>query len=168
MVISEQIGGGALLRLLPNASATPAQTRLMVLLVGGVCLAIAVLWAARGAWGVLPFAGLEVGLLVYVARRACRISSEQQLIAFDRNSIRVESGVRGPERSCRLDRHSASIIVVEPPHPLTPLCIQLADRRRTVDLGVWLNVEDKELLLRNLKEQGLPVRARGRIGAFRA
>ena len=49
--------------LVPTNALGPRQTRWFLGIVGGSCFAVALYWTARGFWPVLPFAGLEVGLL---------------------------------------------------------------------------------------------------------
>lgn len=165
MVIEEIWQGKQCIRLLPNRSANWQQTKLLVCFVGSVSLGVGLFWAWQGAWLILPFAGIEVALLVFLAHKVCSATYQQQMITFEQNAIVIESGMYFPRHHWRLDRQSAALIVTEPEHPLSPLHLQLADMNERVELGYWLNREDTLLLLPMLKQQGLPVRAYGKAAA---
>ena len=75
--------------LTPRCSLTPASARVFIAVVGGTCFAVAGVFAAQGFWPVLPFAGLEVGLLVWAVRASLREGSKRETIEIDEERITI-------------------------------------------------------------------------------
>lgn len=74
----------------PNASLTP---RAAAWFYGWLCalsLTIALGFAAQGFWPVLPFAGLELGLLYWAVARVSRRAEAREFIRVDERTVTVE------------------------------------------------------------------------------
>ena len=80
MINKQQYADSVELELVPNRSASSGQLKLILVAVGFICLLIAVMWSFLGAWLILPFAGLEVFLLVWLARKVFRRSFRKEKI----------------------------------------------------------------------------------------
>ena len=56
------------IRLQPNNSSSAVSRLMFLVIVGGTTLLVAIGWAVVGVWLILPFAGLEILVLVWVRR----------------------------------------------------------------------------------------------------
>src|SRR5690606_5899278 len=104
MVLSDRHNGLTIITLLPNRSATWAETRLLLFIICGITLAIGVFWAFVGAWLVLPFSGLEAALVAYVLYRVCHGTYQRQVITCSAEQVLVQIGAHFPKRSWSLER----------------------------------------------------------------
>jgi len=106
----------------PNQSLTRPQERLVFWSLAALCFATASGFAAMGYWLILPFAGLEIGLLAWAFNvlRSREADYETLVIEGDavvlewhsgprsgrremnRHWVRVACGCRTPGRNCRL------------------------------------------------------------------
>ncbi|TDF37364.1 DUF2244 domain-containing protein [Alteromonadaceae bacterium M269] len=162
MVIVQTHKGANQLILKPNRSASWVQTKHLLFVLGGVSLTIALAWSFAGAWVILPFAGLEVGLLAFLMHRVCFATYQQQVIHINDEDIYVQLGVYKPARGWRLNKINVKVIVVEPDHPDDPLGLMLQDQKQCVEIGTFLNIDDKKQLLDELKQFGLSSRKQGK------
>lgn len=158
MVLSSQQDTSTTITLLPNRSASWAETRLTVLVICGTMLAIGTFWAFAGAWMILPFSGIEAALVAFLLYRVCLSTYHRQVITFSPGKILVQVGRHFPKRSWDLNRQSAFLVLTEPRHPYAPLGIKLSDGRQKIELGKFLNKQDKEMALSKLKSAGLFIR----------
>jgi uncharacterized membrane protein len=74
----------------PNCSLTPAARRSFLVFIASVSLAIALAFAWAGAWPVLPFAGVEVGVLVWAFREIGRHDRDYEKISICGDRVLVE------------------------------------------------------------------------------
>lgn len=158
MVISQQTEQGTTITLLPNQSADWQQTRLFLYLICGTALVVGVFWAVIGAWAVLPFSGLEAALVAWLLYRVSRDTYRRQVITLGTDHLRVQFGTHFPQRSWDFDRREAKLAVTEPAHHLDGPRLHLYDAQHSIELGRFLNSEDKRAALASLKAAGLPAR----------
>ena len=158
MVIKKEQPDGIHLVLYPNRSASWQQVKWLMMLFGFVCFGIALAWTYVGAWLVLPFAGLEVGLLVFVMYYVTQMTHRKELVVVQEERIRVQSGIKTPTLSWDLDKGSTKVLLMEVRHPEDPVCVHLIDDKQRLELGRYLNLEDKELMIDELKALGLQVK----------
>ncbi len=158
MVLSSQQASSSTLTLLPNRSATWAETRLSLLLICGTMLAIGTFWAFIGAWMILPFSGIEAALVAFFLYRVCLATYQRQVITFSPGEILVQVGRHFPKRSWHFNRESCFLELTHPRHPHAPLGIEISDGKQTLELGSFLNKQDKETALGKLKDAGLFIR----------
>lgn len=158
MVISTHTAQGTIITLLPNQSADWAQTRLFVLLICGTTMAVGVFWAFVGAWAILPFSGIEAGLVAWLLYRVCRDTYQRQVITLRGDALRVQFGTHFPQRSWTFDRNAACLAVTEPQHHLDGPRLQLYDSRTSIELGRFLNSEDRSAAVAALSAAGLGAR----------
>jgi uncharacterized membrane protein len=108
-------------------------------------------FASVGLWLVLPFTGLEIAALVsliyYVAHKCHRI----EVIYFDTHRIRVERGYRSPKSRWTSDKFWTRLIIGKPTlgHPLR---LFLRGRDEQIEIGAFLNNNDKQKLLDELRQ----------------
>jgi uncharacterized membrane protein len=139
----------------PNRSASWAQTKGLLLLMAIVVIGIAIVWSFVGAWLILPFAGLEVGLLALFMYLGSYASYQQQVITLDDTQIRVQMGVHYPKYNASLDRSRTylAIIEAETEYELMQLCLQ--DDKQQIPVGQFLNQQERLLARDTLQKEGL-------------
>ena len=164
MVVQEASAAGTVITLLPNRSMSWEETRLFLILLCGTTLAIGVFWAFAGLWAILPFSGLEAALVAWLMYRVSRNTYRRQVVTLGKEHVVVQTGFQFPRRSWTLPRAEAHLIVTEPTHPLAPLTVVIGDREQRIELGEFLNKEDKALALALLREAGLRVQGVYREG----
>ena len=155
MVTCQQQGLETLITLEPNRSATRQQTLLFVCLVSGVTFSVALFWAFFGAWLVLPFAGLEIAVLTYVALRVSRSTYRMQVIRVGLDAELVEEGEFFPVRKWRFLRPDTHVNVLAAQTPMDSIGLHLQDGLQTLELGAFLNQGDRLKARDALKESGL-------------
>ncbi len=142
--------------LLPNRSATMRQTRLLIYAVSGFVMIVGIAWSLMGAYLILPFAGLEVGLFAYFMIKICRATYEKQVITIEKDRVTIHSGMHSIEQTNTLQRPDAHLVVVEPERPTNPLELNLTDSTLRLEIGSFLNHQERLTTRLALKEAGLP------------
>jgi uncharacterized membrane protein len=134
----------------PNCSLTPQSARWFVGSLAVLTLGVAGFFALQGFWPILPFAGLEIGLLAWAVRASMRAGREAQTITIGEDSVVIES--RRDKRLTRLvfPRHWTSVRLLAPrarQHP-SRLVIELHGRR--CEVGRFLNEDERRALAARL------------------
>lgn len=78
-----------LFELRPNSSLTPRQATLIYLSIAAVPMAVAIGFASRGLWPILPFAGLEVLGLGVALALSVRRGRTREYIRLDEQTVQV-------------------------------------------------------------------------------
>jgi len=106
----------------PNQSLTRPQERLVFWSLAGLCFSTASVFAILGYWLVLPFAGLEIGLLAWAFKELRNREADYESLVINgdavivewhrgdqqgrremnRHWVRVTCGCRAPGKDCRL------------------------------------------------------------------
>ena len=144
--------------LLPNRSASLRQIKLTLFAIGLVCLFIALVWSVLGAWLILPFAGLEVFLLVWLTRKVFRNSFRKEKILATHKQLLISSGYAAATQRWLFEKDTVRVLLFEMRHPEDPICIHLVDDEQRIELGKYLNFEDKNRLIEELKLLRLSVK----------
>lgn len=94
----------------PNCSLTHAQQRRIFWGLAGLCFGIAIGFAALGYWLVLPFAGLEVGLLAWAFETMRTREGDFESVTIRGDSLVLEwhDGKRCGRRE--MNRHWAKVV----------------------------------------------------------
>ena len=161
MVISEQFDKTLRIRLLPNRSASWQQTRRFLLGISCLAMAIAIIWAAMGIWVILPFAGLEVGLLCFLVYRVSLKTHQQEVLYIEPDIIRLERGSSYPKWTRTFSRQALEFIITNPRHSLSPAIVEIATKGVDFQFGNFLNKEDTEELTEQIRHSGVPYRVTG-------
>jgi uncharacterized membrane protein len=165
MVLSSTQTSDTVITLLPNRSASWAQTRLCLLVICGIMLAIGLLWTSIGAWVVLPFSGLEAALVAYVLYRVCHATYQRQVITFSPERVLVQFGANFPKRSWVLERSNTHLAVTAAAHHLDGPRLNIFDANHSIELGHFLNKNDKEAAMHEFRKAGLHVRGFNQDGS---
>jgi len=164
MVHSSRHANTTIITLLPNRSASWAETRLFLLLICGTTLAVGLFWAFVGLWAILPFSGLEAALVTFLLYRVCQATYQRQVITCSPDAVLVQFGSRFPKRSWTLQRERTHLALTTARHPLDAPGLRIYDPGHSIELGSFLNKDDKELAVQALKSAGLQVRSHDSTG----
>ena len=157
MVKIKQTPPVTIITLSPNQSASWQETKTMISIMVALVMVIAVGWTLSGAWVILPFAGLEVGLFAYFMYRVCKQGFAQQIITITDDLVLIESGIQRREVARTYHRELLSFEVTETERDWhLPDIVMCLDNYR-LSIGEFLNQDDRMLLKDALKNAGLPL-----------
>ncbi len=156
MVVLREQKNALIITLVPNRSADLFQNIMCAVILGGVASVIAVGWLVVGVWIVLPFAGLEIALLFIALRRVYHANQTTQTVTLQLSSICVRNKVSQRQNSVQLLRARTKFSVGQNG---AAQCsdIHLFDHTSRVQLGAFLNDDDKQRLIEALRCQGVPI-----------
>ncbi|MBL8516286.1 MAG: DUF2244 domain-containing protein [Betaproteobacteria bacterium] len=142
-------------RWLPNRSLTPAGRWVWLGMIGGMVAVIALGFAWAGIWWVLPFAGLELGLLVWAFNRIAVGDSDFESLDLQESEWAYQARRGGREVSVS---GALSWLRVEQRRTRGRLVVGLCYAGRRYELGSFLSEDQRAGLARELA--GLIRRAR--------
>ncbi|CAH0991395.1 hypothetical protein SIN8267_01499 [Sinobacterium norvegicum] len=150
----------------PNRSMSWATTRLVMIAICAFTMTIAILFAFAGVWMVLPFAGLEMLCLCSAMYFVSWQQSSKQVILADckHGRLVVEKGIYHIDQKWQFKLQDTAIAVTDREQDWSPFEICLFDHEQRHCIGEFLNRDDCDELLSQLKTIGLPLRCRGEIG----
>lgn len=125
----------------------------MLLIVGilsTVVILVAMYMASLGAWMVLPFCGLELVVLVVANYQFLRGNTVQEVIDFSNDWVTIERGSKRPDHVVKLQRYWARARVIAPRHRWYPEQVTICAMNEQVEVGGFLNDEDRTVLIREL------------------
>jgi uncharacterized membrane protein len=132
----------------PNRSLGPGGRRCFLGLVGATTLAIAGAATAIGAWPVMPFAGVEVLLLVVAFRVVANHDADFERLEIGEHEVSVE--MRDAKNVTRFVAHLPWARVIVRTHGQR-CTLGLAYAGRVVPLGRLLSDEGRRRLARELR-----------------
>ena len=134
----------------PNCSLSwPATKRV----IAGFAMLLSVVGAAfawLGFWLVLPFAGLELLALAAGLYLVARHNQQCQIIDLERDSIRIRSGRYRKERHWVLPRIWARVVLERCPKRWYPSRLLICSHSQSVEIGRFLNEEERQRLASEL------------------
>ena len=119
------------------------------------CLTIAIIWAFVGAWLVLPFAGLEVGLLLFVTYTVSKSTYQRQTVLLSSKYISLQKGYGKRLQDYLFEHRNSCLVTYETRHPEDTLELMLRDNSKSVPVAEFLNLEDQQVFIKLLQKQGI-------------
>jgi len=143
---------GHRIELAPNCSLTPQSALAFVGGLAVVTFATAAFFAVQGLWPILPFAGLEIGLLGWAVRASMRAGKQRELILVTDDSVVIErQGLARPTRTV-FARHWATVKLRDPPAVQHPSRLVIESHGRACEVGRFLTEEERLGLAGKLRE----------------
>jgi uncharacterized membrane protein len=146
-----------LLILSPNRSMSWQTNKKILLAMFIVNMVIGFSFAYLGAWLILPFAGLEIGLFAIAVYYVCWKLNFMETISFTEDELSLHKGIYYPKQSWHWQRHNTVIIRQPSNYRMSPPTLYLQNLNQRVELGQFLNLTEKKNLLKELEKMGLPV-----------
>lgn len=115
-----------------------------------VSFGIAIAFALKGAWLILPFAGLEMLVLGIALYTVARRSTNWQEISIDGDRVDVLEREAGQEQAQSFQRAWVRVIHEVAPIRGHPSRLSLRSHGRSVEIGRCLNEDEKRYLAEQL------------------
>ncbi|TQV73499.1 DUF2244 domain-containing protein [Exilibacterium tricleocarpae] len=148
-------GRGFKVILSPNRSLTWQANLWVLASFFAVSLFISVGVLLKGAWVIVPFAGIELALLAFAMCYVQRRTRLTEVIYIDDRRLLIERGIGSPQCSWSFCRPGASIMV----HSDNPFAddqhVCVCGDQGIVEVGEFLNPSDRALLVKDLTGCGL-------------
>lgn len=131
---------------------TPASACVFVVAVAFGTFSVATIFAVQGYWPVLPFAGLEIALLIWAVKASMRKGQQRETITITEKFVTVQH--TGPEGDWSLvfPRHWVRVKLHAPPSALHPSRLTLESHGRVCEVGKFLTEDDRRGLAVRLKQ----------------
>ncbi len=126
-----------------------------------VNMAIALSWAAMGAWMVLPFAGLEIALVGFGMYYVSWKLSFKEIIIFEGDSLTLQKGVYFPKQEWVWQRRDTLLIKRPSKYRMSAPTLFLKHLNQSIEIGAALNRVEKKELREHLIRLGLAMRVVG-------
>ena len=135
----------------PNQSLTWRGALQVYVAITICCLGVGIAFALHGFWPVLPFAGFEV-IVLGIAFYLCFSRSQiREVVSVNANAVRVEKGRHEPDERWECPRAWARINLERAPIAWYPSRLKLAFQDRQVEIGRFLNEEERFALAAELE-----------------
>ncbi len=135
----------------PNRSLTPRQQMVFFLFMCVVVLGIAGVFAIRGFWPVLPFAGLEIAVLAYALWHCARSGTLTEVISVAPDRISVDKGHGHLARVWETPLAWAQIRLDRSGRDWYPSRLVIRSHGKELQLGTFLNEDERQRLATELR-----------------
>lgn len=143
--------GNGIIILKPNNSATWRFNMMVVASLALIATLISLFFLLQGLWLIAPFSGLEVLALLGCLYLCTRTNIQTEVIKFKPDKVIIEQGRTFAEKTWEYHRTWAKILVRKPRHRGHPDQIVIRSHGRELELGSFLNQDDKETLVKKLR-----------------
>lgn len=139
------------IELAPNCSLTPRSARLFVASLALVTVGIAGFFAAQGLWPILPFAGVEIGLLAWAVRASMLSGAQREVILVSDAEVVVERQAPSGSRRTVFPRHWARVTLRGPQPAQHPSRLTIESHGRACEVGRFLTEDERRGLAARLE-----------------
>ncbi len=134
----------------PSPPMPAAVLRYVLALVVGINLVFAVGFALRGAWFVMPFMGLDIGLLAWAFRASTRAARRRERVTVTPSTLRLErQPPQGAASQVALNPYWVRVEMDEPPEHGSQLT--LWSHGKGVRVGSFLAPVERQAFAQRLK-----------------
>jgi uncharacterized membrane protein len=133
-----------------NVSLSRAGRRLFLGLIFLNTGVLAIAWAIAGAWPILPFAGLELGLLAYAFHYVGKFDGDFERLTIDGSLLSLETCERGVISRLSFNRPWVRLVCVEQGNRCR---LSLQYQVQEFRLGKLMNDEQRSAWGRELRKQ---------------
>lgn len=138
--------------LTPRCSLTPHSARIFIATMAAGTFAVAGFFTWLGYWPVLPFAGLEVALLIWAVRASMRKGAEHETITITEDSVVVQRYTTHGEGTSVFPRHWVKVKLHAPSTALHPSRLLFESHGRVCEVGRFLTEDERCGLAVRLKQ----------------
>ncbi len=147
--IKETTENNFLIEIYPNYSLRGWNRIIFLCSLAFICLSIGIFFFIMGAGLILPFAGLEVILVLTCFYLSFRWSQQKEIIYISNEKIKLEKGRLIKEKTWEEFRNFVVLEVERNQHNSDEFCFQSKGKR--LYFGSFLNDDDKLILKNELK-----------------
>ena len=121
-------------------------------IVAGTTFGVGTLFALEGFWPVLPFAGIEIAVLIWAVRASMRAGVERETIVISERWVTItHHGVKG-EHCSVFPRHGSKVKLHAPSTALHPSRLMLESRGQACEVGRFLTEDERRILAARLTQ----------------
>ena len=139
------------IELAPNCALSPRGARLFVGSLAAVTFGVAGFFALQGYWPILPFAGIEIGLLAWAVRASMRDGSEREVIVVSEDEVVIERRAPSGSRRTVFPRHWARVTLRDPRPAPHPSRLTIESHGRACEVGRFLTEDERRRLAARLE-----------------
>ncbi len=145
MVVVQKVSENSFgINIKPNSSLIGSNRIIFILSIAFVCLGIATMFFIAGATLILPFAGLEIAILLLAFYLNFRWSGKREKIFLSTDKVLVEKGMRKAEYRWEEFRTFTSFHIYEDINKVLKLSFR--SKGQDIEIGSFLNEDDKKIL----------------------
>ena len=137
----------------PNRSLSWRGTLIFFLLAAVVTLSVALMFALKGAWLILPFSGLEILLLGVCLYQCARKNAECEVVHIGRDFIKIERGRKHVKERVEFQRSWSRINLTESRLSWYPSRLTISSRGQEIEIGASLVNDERLALARELQRK---------------
>jgi len=139
------------IELAPNCSLSPQGARLFVGSLALVTFGVAGFFALQGFWPILPFAGIEIGLLAWAVRASMRRGAEREVIVVSEDEVVIERRAPTGSRRTVFPRHWARVTLRAPQPAQHPSRLLIESHGRACEVGRFLTEDERQRVAARLR-----------------
>ncbi len=136
----------------PNSSLSWRGNQVFFAYMFAVSFGIAGIFALRGFWMVLPFAGFEMLVLAIVLHQCYVRSCRQEVVSIADNEVQVAVGRDRPERCCTFKRYWVRVVLDPAKVKSYPSRLLIRSQGLEVEIGTCLLDDERRALAAALKK----------------
>ncbi len=148
---------GASIVLEPNKSMSWEGNRRILFAMFIVNMVIGISFAMIGGWLILPFAGLEILLVGIGMYYVCWKLNFKQVIKIQAESFTLQKGVYFPAEEWQWQTGATQLLKQPSQYRMSPPTLYLKHLNERIEIGDFLNREEKKDLVAWFKQQSIPV-----------
>ena len=147
--IEEKSNSNYLITLSPNSSLTGMNRVIFLASISFICLGIATVFYFFGAYLILPFAGIEIAILLIAFYLSFKWSSRKELIYISQEVVKIEKGIYKAEYLWEEFRTFTSFQIEKDANK--SLRLSFRSKGDDVIVGDFLNEDDKNILINKIR-----------------
>ena len=147
--VEEKSNSNYLITLSPNSSLTGIYRIIFLASISFVCVGIATVFYFFGAYLILPFAGIEIAILLIAFYLSFKWSSRKELIYISQEVVKIEKGIHKAEYLWEEFRTFTSFQIEKDANK--SLRLSLRSKGDDVIVGDFLNEDDKNILINEIR-----------------
>lgn len=135
-----------------RCSLTPRTARIFIASFAAGALTVAGFFTLQGFWPILPFAGLEIALLIWAVRASMRQGQEHETITISEESVAIQQCTAHGSQTLVFPRHWVKVKLHAPLAALHPSRLTLESHGRVCEVGRFLTEDERRGLAVRLKQ----------------
>ena len=147
--VEEKSNSNYLITLSPNSSLTGIYRIIFLASISFICVGIATVFYFFGAYLILPFAGIEIAILLIAFYLSFKWSSRKELIYISQEVVKIEKGIHKAEYLWEEFRTFTSFQIAKDANK--SLRLSFRSKGDDVIVGDFLNEDDKNILINEIR-----------------
>ena len=147
--VEEKSNSNYLITLSPNSSLTGVYRIIFLASISFICVGIAIVFYFFGAYLILPFAGIEIAILLIAFYISFKWSSRKELIYISQEVVKIEKGIHKAEYLWEEFRTFTSFQIAKDANK--SLRLSFRSKGDDIIVGDFLNEDDKNILINEIR-----------------